>query len=392
MKKRQFIIVGVGLAILIGSFALNGYLSSLKEVPEVKRPEEIKKFVKTEQVKYGTIPTEVLAFGRVKTAESLDLIAEVSGRMSSGTVALKDGQRFSKGTLLYKIDNTEARLNLQSQKSNFLRDLAAVLPDIKIDFSDSYDKWNKYFSSIDLDKSLPELPEYDSNKEKTFLATKNIFSSYYTIKSAEVNLRKYNFHAPFSGVISNVDLQSGSFVNPGNKIGTILRSDQLELKVDVGVADIDWVEMGSEAQVVTETGTTWSGKVARIGEFVNQNTQSIDVFIALKQNGGSKLYDGEYLQSTIPGKVVNNSMLMPRNAIFDDNKVFVLQDSLLKVKEIDIHKVNPETVVFSGLVEGSELVVEPLINAHNNMKAFKLKEKIDVDIENKESDVKLVKS
>ena len=392
MKLRQVIIVGIGLTILFGSFILSGALSSMKEPPEVKTPEEIKKYVKTEKVKYTSIPTEVMAFGRVKTAESLDLIAEVSGRMSANTISLKEGQRFNRGALLYKIDDREARLNLQSQKSNFLKELVAILPDIKIDFSDNYEAWSKYFSEIDINKPLPELPAYKNDKEKTFLATKNIFSSFYTIKSAEVNLNKYSFYAPFGGVISQVDLQSGSYVNPGNKIGTILRSDKLEMKVDVSVSDIDWVELGSQAQVVTESGRVWEGKVARIGEFVNQNTQSIDVFIAINSDKDRKIYDGEYLRSIIPGREVESGMLMPRSAIFDGNKVFVLQDSLLKVHEIDIHKLNSESVVFSGLKEGSELLVEQLINAHNNMKAFKLEEKEDIDIEQKSSDVKLVKN
>lgn len=174
MKPRQFIILGIGLVVIAGSILLSGMLGGMKEAPEVKPPLEIKKFVKTEPVKYGEIPTQVVAHGRVRTAESLDIIAEVSGRMSAGQIPLKEGQSFKKGTLLYKIDDTEVRLNLQSQKSNFLKDLAAIMPDLKIDFSDNYQAWEDYFNSIDLNNSLPELPDYKSNKEKTFLATKNI--------------------------------------------------------------------------------------------------------------------------------------------------------------------------------------------------------------------------
>ena len=392
MKKRHVIILTVGIGILAGSFILNDYLTSLKEPPEVKPIEVTKKFVRTKPVQYGIIPTEVKAYGRGKTAEMLDLIAEVPGRMTAGSVSMKEGERFRKGDLIYKIDDIETRLNLQSQKSNFLRDLAAILPDMKIDFSENYPAWSQYFESINLERPLPSLPTFKSSKEKTFLATKNIFSTYYSIKSAEANLKKYRFYAPFNGIISNVDLQSGSFVNPGNKIGTVLRSDRLELKVDVGVADNDWVEKGSEAEDVTEAGSSWSGTVERVGEFVNQNTQSIDVYIALNQKRDQKLYDGEYLESTIPGKIIENGMVMPRNAIFEGNKVFILQDSVLKVKEINILKVNPETAVFHGLAENTELVVEPLINAHNNMRAYKLEEKGDIDIENKESKAQLVKN
>ena len=35
------------------------------------------------------------------------------------------------------------------------------------------------------------MPDYKTDKEKTFLATKNIFSNYFNIKRSETNLRKH---------------------------------------------------------------------------------------------------------------------------------------------------------------------------------------------------------
>ena len=56
----------------------------------------------------------------------------------------------------------------------------------------------------------------------------------------------------------------------------------------------------------------------------------------------------------------------------------------MKVKEITLHKLNPENAIISGLREGESLVVEPLINAHNNMKAYKLEERNDFNVEAEE--------
>ena len=293
MKLRQVIIVIIGISLVVVSFISMGILGGMKEAPlKAERP-VVKKYVKTAPVVYTNVKTEILAFGRVRTAQSLDLIAEVSGRMSEGSVRLKEGQRFKKGDLLFKIDDEEARLNLQSQKSNFLRDLAAILPDMKIDFSENFATWEEYFNSIDLERSLPELPKFKSQKEKTFLATKNIYSNFYTIKSQESKLKKHRFYAPFSGNIYSVNLQSGSFVNPGSNIAKLIRPNQLELKVDVGAAEIDWIDLGSSATVYSDDGKSWVGKVTRVGEFINQNTQSIDVFIAIQAND-NKLYDGQF--------------------------------------------------------------------------------------------------
>lgn len=384
MNKRQIIIVLIGIGILVGSIALSSILSGMKDPPKKQPPKEFKKYVKTAPVIYGDVNTWIAAYGRVSSAQSLDMIAEVPGRMIEGSVRLKEGQSFRKGTLLYKIDDIEAKLNLNAQKSNFLRDLAGILPDLKIDFSESYEGWSQYFESIDIERSLPELPKHRSNKEKTFLATKNIFSSYYTIKSAEVNLKKYHFYAPFNGSISQVNLQSGSYVNPGSNIAKLVQSNNLEIKVDVALKDISWVQKGSPVKMTTDNSiSSWNGRITRIGEVVNQTTQSIDVYVTIEP-GGDPIYDGIYLQAQIPGLQVKNAMVIPRNAIFNGNEVFVLEDTVLKVKEINIHKLNPDNAIFSGLVEGADMIVEPLINAHNNMRVYKLDERKDFDVEAKD--------
>lgn len=382
MHTRQVVIVAIGIGVIAISLWLSGFLSSLKEEPETEVPPEVRRYVSTEKVLYRPTPTEVVAFGRVRTAQSLDIIAEVQGKMLEGAVPLKEGQRFHKGTLLCQIDDTEARLNLQAMKSNFLRDLAAILPDIKIDYTESFDTWQKYFENIRMDEPIRDLPEYRSTKEKTFLATRNIFSSFYNIKSAEVNLAKHRMYAPFDGVIATVNLQSGSFVNPGSTIARLLRSDKLELKVDVSTKDIRWIDMGTEATVMSEDGQhAWKAHVVRIGDFVNETTQSIDVFLAINERA-ENMYDGEYLMARIPGKIIESGMEFPRHAIFNQDQVFVLQDSILRVHTITIQKLNNETAIINGLQEGLDVVVEPLINAHNNMKAYpRTKEGKDIDLE-----------
>lgn len=372
MNKRQFVIVGVALAVLIGSILLSVFFSSLKEEPEFRKPPVPKKYVKTDPVIYSDIKTSVIAYGRVQAAQNVDLLSEVSGRMYAGSVSLKQGQSFKKGTLLFYVDDEEASLNLKAQKSNFLRDIAAILPDLKVDFNDNFSAWNNYFNAIDIDKDLPNLPESKSDKEKTFLATRGIYSTFYSIKSAEVRLQKHRYYAPFDGSIIEVNMESGSFINPGTKIGKIMRSDALELKVSVETKDIGWIQEGSPADVNSEeTQVSFEGEVVRISDYVNPNTQSVDVYVKLFP-GQTKIYDGQFMEASIPARTIKNGMIIPRNVIYNGNEVFVWQDTVLKVKEVDVYRLMEEEAIVGGISEGVDLVVEPLINAHNNMPAYKL--------------------
>lgn len=380
MQKRQWFILAIGVLIFGGAIGMSMFFAGQKEVPESKKPPVAKKYVSTTPVSYENIQTYITAFGRVETAQSIDLISEVSGRMFEGSVRLKEGQRFRKGALLFYIDDREEALTLKSQKSNFMRDLAAILPDLKIDHSESYAQWDAYFKAVSVEEDLPELPKAKTDKEKTFLATKGIYSTFYTIKSAEERLRKYRYYAPFDGSITVVNQESGAFVNPGVSIGTIIRTGLHELRVAVESKDIPWVQLQTEVEIYSaETQQRWAGEVSRISDVVNQNTQSVDVFITI-QPGKQKIYDGQFIQAAIPARTVQQGMIIPRHAVYNSNEVYVVEDTLLKVKEVFVHRTMEESVVVSGLPENADLVIEPLINAHNDMVVHKL-EKKDIDLE-----------
>jgi membrane fusion protein, multidrug efflux system len=388
MEKRQIIIIIIAIVVFGGSYAGSEYLATLKEEPVIRKAPAVKKFVETSAVRYSDLKTNVISYGRVENAQSLDLISEVAGRMSQG-IRLKEGQNFMKGDLIFFIDDEEASLTLKAQKSNFLRDLAGILPDFKVDFNDNFKNWQSYFNQLDTDKKFPPLPETTSDKEKTFLATKGIYSTYYTIKSSEARLQKHRYYAPFSGSIMEVAMQSGSYVNAGTRIGKILRTGEHEMKVSVETKDIPWIQVGSPVQIYSEESQQgWEGEVNRISDYVNQNTQSVDVFVSIVSNG-QKIYDGQFFKASVPARTVKNGMIMPRNAIYNGSEVFVLQDSLLKVRNINVIRLTDEDAIFNGLKEGEELVVEPLLGAYNNMKAFK-KDKKDFDLETKQDSDKSI--
>ena len=245
-----------------------------------------------------------------------------------------------------------------------------------MDYPASYQNWQEFFASIDLDKNLPELPKVESEQEKIYLASKNLLSDYYTIKGEEERLRKYTIIAPFSGTFTDVYLHTGSVANPGSRIATIIRTDKLELEVPVDEYEAKWVKVGDVVKVTNESGANeWQGRVVRKSNFINPTTQSITVFVSLSSTVQNPLFKGMYLNAEFPGVSLAKTMEIPRNSVFNTNEVFVVQDSVLKKEEIIIHKINEKTLVFSGLKPGTELVVEPLINATENLKVHIIRER-----------------
>jgi len=262
------------------------YFISLKKDPPQRPVIEVIRYVKTKKVTYTKVPTYMEASGRVVAGRKVALISEVSGRLMSGDIPLKQGQSFKKGQLLYKDDDREARYTLSAQRSRILTALAAILPDIKIDFPQHFDAIREFFDKVDMEKDLPELPDTGMQDDafKTFLATKNILNLYYSIKSVEERLRKYRYYAPFNGALSNVYFETGSVVNPGMTIAEIIHTSDYEVEIPIKQKDVAWVNLGTQVEIVAEeSGKTWKEEIVRIGDFLDANTQSVSAYASIKE-------------------------------------------------------------------------------------------------------------
>ena len=376
MEKRKIIILAVAAGVIALGFLMQQLFAAQKDEPDKPRPVSVPKYVKTAPVRYSNIETAIAGYGRVQSSLPLDIVSEVRGRILPGNVPLKVGQQVKKGTLLYKVESTEARLNLQASRSNFLRDLANALPDLRLDYATAYPEWQQYFASIDVQNNLPKLPEVNDLKLKTFLATRGIFSSYYTIKSAENNLSKHYVYAPFSGNISSLQAQIGSFVNIGTPVARLSKTSDLELQVAIPLEDLKFVQNGSQStgsQRRKPAGVAGAGNAYQRG---GERKYAVGRCICENQRPmPSKVYQGMYLRALMNGPTIERAMEIPRSAIFNRNQVYVVQnDSVLQLAEVQILKVNAETAVITGLPEYTDLVVEPLVNAYADMTVQKLED------------------
>jgi len=365
-RKITFIVVSL-IVLLGGSFALSELFISLKpETP--RRPEsDAKRFVKAEAVVYTNIVSPLAREGRVISSNEVMLVAEAAGKIEAGQVSLKKGASFRKGQLIASIYKDEIELALKANKSRFLNSFTNMLPDIKVDFPESYDSFLTFFNSVDLNKDIPELPQVKNEKLKIFLASRNILSDYYGIRQSEKQLSRYTFYAPFDGTFIVVNFEVGAYVNAGGQIAKMIRTDQLEIEVPVENLQSVWIKIGDKVNVYSRDKMSHSpGRVVRKSDFVDATSQSRSIFVQVDNPGRTNLLSGEYMLVEFPGQRIENAMEVPRSAVFNTNEVFTVVDGKLKKRVINILKWNETTLIFDGLEEGSKLVVEPLINVQEN--------------------------
>lgn len=366
---RRLIVSTVITAAIVGvAYGLMGVLSN-REVPVRQMSfRESKKQVSAVPISYESREISLSGLGKVVSESAIDLVSEVQGEILRGAFPLKRGQDFSRGQLLFRINDKEARLTYYAQKSNFMTAIAAVLPDLRVDFPDAFTKWQAYFESMNVESPLADLPEMSSPKEKVFFTTRDILNQYYSLKSSEERLDKYRVRAPFSGSFVEVLQEESAVVNPGSRIARIARSNRLELEVPFKTEDLSFIKRGMAVDVRSEDGTIkWPGKVARVGSTLDPSTQTINLYISFNP-GNAQLFEGQLLRAEVPGSRVKNVMEIPRHAVFNRNQVYLVQDNnRLELATIAIENIGEDNLLFTGIPAGRMIVTQNLLNAYENM-------------------------
>ncbi|PQB03609.1 hypothetical protein [Aureitalea marina] len=181
---RKIILSILGVVILIGAiFAAQAIVSSNKRVRP--KPQKVIKTVFVDTVKNREVPVVIQANGNLTAKRRLELYSEVQGILQTGRKLFKPGQNFNQGEIMIRVDASEFYATVQSQKSNLYNQLAAIMPDLRLDYPEIYPKWQAYLDRFNIDKPVPELPEMDSDTERYFIGGRNIVTSYYNIKNLE---------------------------------------------------------------------------------------------------------------------------------------------------------------------------------------------------------------
>jgi len=302
--------------------------------------------------------------GKLVAKNRIDIFSEVSGVLLSNS--FREGKRFSKGQVLARIDDSELRATVKSQKSVLLNSVSQILPDIAIDFPNEIDKWKAFHAAIDFDKSLPLLPEISNDKLKMFISSRNVFSNYFSIKAQEVRLAKHVIKAPFSGSLSSTDINTGTLVRAGQRIGSFIQPNAYELEASVSLDDLKFIDVG---RVVTlssaELDKTWAGKVLRINEQLDPSTQSVKVYVGVND---PTLKEGQYLTAIVEGVTLNNVVSIPRSLLVGKTEIYLIEnDSVLTKENINVVYKGTEWMYVRNLEDGTKYLNQTISSVHEGM-------------------------
>ena len=371
---RKYISIVLGIILIVASVFVVKAMIAANQKPE-RVAKKIIKTVFVDEVKNTNIPITISANGNLVAKNKIEVFSEVQGVLQTTSKEFKAGNSYSKGEVILRINNEEHYANLQAQKSNLYNAITSIMPDIRLDYSEEYEKWRGYITSFDFDKSTPKLPSTNSEKEKFFISSRNIYTTYYNVKNMEVRLSKYIIRAPYNGILTDALVNPGSLVRQGQKLGEFINPSVYEMEVAINATYIDLLQKGNTVALHNlENSKTWQGKIIRVNGKVDQASQTVKTFI---QVAGKDLKEGMYLEANLVAKQEKEAYEIERKLLINNESVFVLNDSILNLVKVNPVYFKDKTVVIKGLLNGTKILTKNVPGAYTGMavKVFKGNEK-----------------
>lgn len=406
--------------VLIIAIGLAKMLVVFKKEPEkkeiVKKPSEVKIIVANPVSR----EMKISAYGVVKPRKSVEIIAEVSGKIDLLSSSFIEGGMIQENETLIKIDQRTYELNKQTQQARVeqakidIENLNQTIQNLKKDkeLADQYLKLvqkeferakklslDKYISTSNLDKIEQQYLQakiqqqtISNNLALAHIAKKQKQTSLnmakLDLKQAMLAHKKTFIKAPFQGFVTGKYVEQGEFVNIGKPLGTIYQKDMLDVDISLPVEKMKWLDLrknienisGKLMLVQKDQGYVWNVKLARLKAKIDEKTRTLPITLEIdvnsakiiskttKQNFIPDLKPGTFVKCILAGDIYENIFVLPRYLEQQENTLFLLKKGRLKMQKINIfRKLDDEIYINDGLKSGDKIIVTQLSEVIDNM-------------------------
>ena len=367
------------LFILLGALALSYLLWLLGQVQPDPVEEAPAPDVIVEILTPKDFQVQISSNGTTTPLTQTVLTAEVGGEVIYRSKKFSEGSSVIEGEILAKIDDTD----LQLQYKNALLQLANAEVQYSLQLAEAdvaKEAWEKMGNGVASDLTLkkPQL--------KQAVALLEVAKA--QVSSAEKKLNKTEIVAPYAGRIQNVNIDLGTTIIPGQPVGAIYTSSEIEITLAVKDNDLQFLSIpmdgrkldpSEQALVQIESfykgkNQTWIGRLERVDGIIDPVTRMINLIAVFKndfiETDKPNLPIGLFVEAQIDGIILKDIFSIPVNAISENNEVYIVNnENELVLRQLSLlKKYSDFVIVKDGLKAGERVVISKLSSASNGIK------------------------
>ncbi len=337
----------------------------------------------------------ILAVGKVRSSESAELVAEVSGRILSSP--FEEGNAVKTGDILFLIDSADQKQIVAQKKAayessaaQFENLISSQLPGARQDmlqaekeknaakdaFSDAITLYEAgalsqkslddvklayEASSVDYDAAVRQYQSLAADGSVRKQQQAALQSAKAELDNAVNQDSKYTVTSPQDGVLLSKNAETGSFVQAGQSLAHVANLSDMYISADLDEQYFSYVSTGMKAHAFIEEGMKFDAIVSSVSPLIDAETGSFSVKLSLDASFPYKASDLTINIEILPdaGK---SYYTIPQSYIFEEDDtryVWKYEAGILSKTKVLPGPSHPgRATVESGLSAG-DILVDP---------------------------------
>lgn len=352
---------------------------------------------------YDTFRADVATFGQVVASRTVDLRAQVQGRVVAVSPHFSVGTAIAAGDMLAQIDPYAydgALIEAQAQLANAELALAEARQAHALELGNidaartalataqtDLDRARALLSSGSVTQQTVDTRALTVSEREQALNQReaNLFTldaqimrqsaaveqARWQVDTARRNREDTVIVAPFDGVITAVAIAEGGHININEAVGALY--DTAALDVVFTISDRQYGQLSTMGLTGRPVTVTWdlgavpvtaSGAVSRTAAQVDAATGGVSLFARLDGADAERLRPGTFVAVTIEGIPHENALRVPETAVYDEDHLYVIRDGRMAAISLSIlARDNDHLIVSASIPEGERVIVSRLSQA-----------------------------
>ena len=382
MNKLLTVLAPVAvLALGIGAYVM---LDLTAPEPEKKDDPVRPLSVYVSPVAIDTVALTVQTGGEVRARTSVDLVAQVAGRVTAVSPEFIEGGRVTPDSVLVQIEQDDYYpVVLQAEA-----EVAAAEVGVQQAEADANVARRQLRGASNATALALKRPQVAQAKSRLKAARAQL-------ARAQTDLKRTRLALPFDGRVVSTMVDVGQYVAPGSVLGRAFATDVVEVRLPLTdgqlasldlpigyVAEDQGLPVTLEATVAGRT-QRWLARLTRLDASIESQTRLTygiaEVVAPYTDNVselGMPLAVGLYVNATIHGREIAEVMVIPREGLRAGNQAYVVNaNGRLEVRDVEVaHSDADRAVISQGLQVDEQVVVSSVRNPVQGMSLHALNE------------------
>jgi membrane fusion protein (multidrug efflux system) len=245
--------------------------------------------------------------GLIEARRAVEIYAENDGRVLE--VGAEELDRVEADQLLFRLDPLQAEAALARAQA------AVARSESELDLART--ELARQRSLADRSVASESVLDQAGNRERVARAALNEARA--ALRNADDQLAKKILRAPFGGVLREFPVETGEYVQRGQRIAELLEVSRV--RITVGLSDRDVVAVSADAEaevrVAALPGERFQGRVLRVGAAADARTKKFPVQVEVGNPEG-RLLPGMVARVELDLGEPAERLLLPRDATLDE--------------------------------------------------------------------------